>query len=234
MKFLYNTLNMDKSIKEHVKELLEKRDYDRLFELCESDRKYWKEVRFKLYDIDEKLLWPAIETFALIMKRWWEAGKEGKVREYIRNLFWSINDESGGIGWNSPQTIAEIITKIPPLIDPYGSMMIAHCLEEPSLVKGCLWGIGRLGKRLAESLDFFKDKVLSVFQSDDIETLGLAAWAMGEAGFKPAMPFIEKLLWIKDPVRIYIERDFREKSLKKWAECAIAKIENRNRYQSTL
>jgi hypothetical protein len=215
---------MDKSVRKHIRELLENRDYDRLVDLCEADRNYWKEVRFRLYEIDEKLRWPAIETFAKIMKKWWESGREKKVREYIRNLFWSINDESGGIGWNAPQTIAEIIANIPVLIDPYGSMMIAHTIEEPPLVKGCLWGIGRLGEKMAESVDFFKEKLLSVFQSDDVEILGLAAWAMGEVGYKPAVPFLEKLRGNKENVSIYIKSDFQRKSVEQWAEYAISTI----------
>ena len=47
------------------------------------------------------------------MQRWWQSGKHEKVRIYIRTLQWSMSDESGGIGWNYPQTIAEIIVHIP-------------------------------------------------------------------------------------------------------------------------
>src|SRR4030043_1527250 len=215
---------MDKSIKQRVRGLLEQRDYDRLLELCEKDRHFWKELRFSLYDIDERLRWSAIETVAKFMQRWWQAGEKEKVRDYIRNLFWSIMDESGGIGWGGPQTIAEIIVNIPELLDPYGSMMIAHTFEEPPLIKGGLWGIGRLGKLSAEAITFFQDIVLEVFRSEDAETLGLAAWAMGEAGFKPALPFLERLLERKEKVQIYIKGYFHEKPLGQWAKEAISKI----------
>jgi hypothetical protein len=215
---------MYESIKKQVREFLEQRDYKCLVDLCEKDRHFWKELKFYLYDIDERVRWPAIEAAARIMKRWWELGKEQKVREYIRNLFWSMNDESGGIGWSAPQTIAEIIVNIPELIDPYGNMMIAHSLEETPLVKGGLWGIGRLGKRLAEGIDFFQGKVLAAFQSEDIETLGLAAWAMGEVNFKPALPFLRALLDRRETVRIYNEGIFHEKTLREWAERALDKI----------
>jgi hypothetical protein len=215
---------MDESIKKQVRGFLEQRDYKRLVDLCEKDRHFWKELKFYLYDVDEAVRWPAIEAAAKLMQRWWELGKKQKVREYIRNLFWLMNDESGGIGWSSPQTIAEIIVYIPELIDPYGNMMIAHSLEEPPLVKGGLWGIGRLGKRLAEGIDFFQGKVLAAFQSKDIETLGLAAWAMGEVNFKPALPFIKALRGHRETVRIYKEGIFHEKTLGEWAEEALGKI----------
>jgi hypothetical protein len=215
---------MDKSIKQRVRDLLEQRDYDSLLELCEKDRHFWKELRFSLYDTDERLRWSAIETVAKFMQRWWQAGEKEKVRDYIRTLFWSIMDESGGIGWSAPQTIAEIIVNIPELLDPYGSMIIAHTFEEPPLIKGGLWGIGRLGKLSAEAVEFFHDMVLAVFLSDDAETLGLAAWANGEVGFKPALPFLGRLLERKEKVQIYIKGYFHEKPLGQWAKEAIAKI----------
>jgi len=215
---------MDKSIKQRVRDLLEQRDYASLLELCEKDSHFWKELRFSLYDIDERLRWSAIEAVAKFMQRWWQAGEKEKVRNYIRNLFWSIMDESGGIGWSAPQTIAEIIVNIPELLDPYGSMMIAHTFEEPPLIKGGLWGIGRLGKLSAEAITFFQDIVLEVFRSEDAETLGLAAWAMGEAGFKATLPFLEELSERKESVRIYIKGYFHEKPLGQWAKEAIAKI----------
>ena len=135
-----------------------------------------------------------------------------------------MNDESGGIGWSSPQTVAEIIMHIPELIDPYGRMMIAHSIEEPPLMKGGAWGIGRLGRRIADSLEAFREKVLAVFQEDDSETLGLLAWAMGRTGFSPAMPYLENLLQREEPVMIYIDGVFLQKPLKQWAAEAIGAI----------
>ncbi len=216
---------MQKSLKQQVRDFLDRRDCKGLIELSEKHRQFWNELRFRLYDIDERLRWRAIECAAKFIQRLWKKGQKEKVREYMRNLFWSINDESGGMGWSAPQTIAEIIINIPELLEPYGSMMIAHTFEEPSLIKGGLWGIGRLGKQIAESVDFFREKILVVFENDDPEILCLAAWAMGEVGFKQALPFLEKLSEGKERVRIYICGDFYEKSLGEWASEAIAKIE---------
>jgi len=215
---------MDKSVKQQVGEFLRKRDYEPLLDLCERDRHFWQEVRFRLYDIDEQLRWPAIEAAAGFMRRWWLSGREEKVRIYIRTLFWSMSDESGGIGWSAPQTISEIIVNIPEIIDPYGSMMIAYSIEEPPLMQGGLWGIGRLGRPIYDSVDFLKDKVLAVFQSNSTDVLGIAAWAMGETGFKPAMPFLERLRVHTEPATIYIDGIFYEKAVEQWAEEAIAKI----------
>jgi hypothetical protein len=218
---------MELSIKIRVENLLRTRDFENLIDLCLRDRRFWQEVRFRLYDLDEVLRWPAIEAVAKVMEQWWISGREDKVRQYVRTLFWSMTDESGGIGWSSPQTIAEIIVKIPELIDPYGSMMIAYSIEEPPLIKGGLWGIGRLGIRIMDSVDFFREKVLAVFQVADFETLGLAAWAMGETGFSPALLFLEKLAKREEPVHIYIGGGiFCEKPLGRWAAEGIEAIKS--------
>jgi hypothetical protein len=215
---------MDKSIRKSVEDLLSRRDYALLLDLCEEDKRYWQAVRSRLYDLDEKVRWAAVETVSRFVQRWWKTGKEEKVRQYIRTLFWSISDESGGIGWSAPQVIAEIIVHIPALIDPYGSMIIAHSMEEPPLIKGCLWGIGRLGKSVVEAVDYFHEKVLAVFGIDDTEILGLASWAMGQVGFRPAMPFLEKLSSRSEPVTIYMNGNFVERPLGQWVEEAIRKI----------
>jgi hypothetical protein len=211
-------------IKAQVRELLEQREYEHLVDLCVIDRHAWQELRFRLYEIDERIRWSAIEASAKLMKRWWQLKQQEKVRDFIRNLFWSMTDESGGIGWSSPQTISETIVNIPEILDPYGSMMIAYSIEEAPLMKGGLWGIGRLGKMIADSMDFFQEKILAVFQNDDPEVLGLAAWAMGEVGFKPSLSLLENLRERNEPVRIYTNGDFYEKPLGQWAEEAVNKI----------
>ena len=215
---------MDKAIKQQVAAYLRQRDYGELLDLCEKDRRFWTALRLCLYETEVSLYWPAIEAVATLMERWWQAGQEEKVREYIRNLLWLLNDESGGIGWNAPQAIAEIIMRIPQLLEPYSNIMISHILEEPLLIKNGLWGIGRLGKRIREAVNLHQDAVLNSFKSDDSETLGVAAWAMGETGFAPALPSLELLKDRKEPVCIYIEGSFHRKPLGVWARDAIIKI----------
>jgi hypothetical protein len=216
---------MNKSIiKREVEDLLRKKDFQSLLELCDANRQYWQEVRYRLYDLDEVLRWSAIGTVAKHMKKWWDSGNEEKVRIYIRTLFWSLNDESGGIGWSSAQTIAEIIAQLPVLTDPYGSMLIAHCIDEPPLLKGCFWGIGRLGGLIRETVKVFKNEILEACNTGDIEVLGTAAWALGEAGLTFAVPFLQKLISRSEQVTIYIDGNFSEKSLGEWAEEALMKI----------
>jgi len=215
---------MDRSVEQDVKALLLEQDYARLLHLCETDRRFWKALRSKLYETDEDVRWPAIEAVARCMQEWWQEGHEERVREYMRRLLWSVTDESGEIGWSAPQTIAKIIVFIPQLLEPYGSMMISSALGEPFLAESGLWGIGCLGGLAKEAVESFQDMVLGVFKSDDPQTLGVAAWAMGEVSFSPALPALRLLQNRIESVRVYIGGHFQEKPLGQWAEDAISRI----------
>jgi hypothetical protein len=215
----------DLSVRRQVRDALKRRDYAGLIGLCRQDRRFWSALRLCLYENDADLRWPAIEAIARFMKRRWSEGDREKVREYLRGLLWRLNEESGNIGWGAPEVVAEIIVSVPELLEPYGGIMLAYSLESPVLIDGSLWAIGRLGKRINKEIALYRDKVFTVFGDDRPQTLGLAAWAMGEAGIRPALVHLAGLQDRAEPVRIYVDGRFHEKSLGAWAREAIAGID---------
>jgi len=218
----------NRSPEQQVYALLLQRDFSKLANLCEKDKRFWRILWATLYHKDENLRWPAIEAVAEVMERWWQAGNKERVREYVRRLLWSMSDEAGEMGWSAPQTIAEIIVSIPELLEPYGSMMISRAFEEPVLIAGGLWGIGRLGTIIREATECSQDKILEVFHTDDFKTLGIAAWAMGEVGLEAALPCLDKLKSCKEMSCIYINSDFCQRPVGQWAQEAIVKIGKRS------
>ncbi len=215
---------MDTSIKQTVDALLLQGDSNGLLRLCQTDERYWRVLRLYLYETDENLRWPAIEAIAELMGWWWHEGSTEKVHEFIRRLLWLLNDESGGIGWSAPEAIAEMCVRTPELLEPHGHMMISYVLKGQGLLNGGLWAIGRLGKQIKEILCTYQDEVLAAFDSDEPETLALAAWAMGESDFAPALPHLARLRDRKELVRIFMDGHFQEKHLGNWANEAVAKI----------
>ena len=77
----------------------------------EKDSHFWKELGLAFMTLMKDLRGSAIEAVAKFMQRWWQAGEKEKVRNYIRNLFWSIMDESRRWPEWLVQTIAEIISE---------------------------------------------------------------------------------------------------------------------------
>ncbi|MFC2067404.1 DVU0298 family protein [Chloroflexota bacterium] len=215
---------MDITIKPIVKNLLLLRNHGQLINLCQTNKRYWHTLRLFLYETDENIRWPAIESVAILMNRWWHDGSKERVQEYIRGQLWLLNEESGGIGWSAPEVIAEMIIHIPELLEPYGSIMVTRALQGQALINNSLWAIGRLGRQIKKVIAVSQEEVLTAFDSYAPDTLGLAAWAMGEAGFTPALTHLERLRDMKEMVRIYIPSDFQEKSLRMWSREAIDKI----------
>jgi hypothetical protein len=78
-----------------------------------------------------------------------ESGVEAG-REVIRRLLWSLNEESGAMGWGAAEACAEIMAQEPRLADEYLEIFLSHLrpgpkfLDHPALQAGALWGLGRL------------------------------------------------------------------------------------------
>ena len=117
---------------------------------------------------------------------------------------------------------------IPELLDPYASMIIDRTIEEPLLVPSSMWAIGRLGTQIKPAVSFFQEPVLRHFRSNNPDILGLAAWAMGEVRFEPALPELAKLQQRDEPVRIYIGGQFHSRTIGNWSSISIAKINSEN------
>jgi hypothetical protein len=215
--------NID-SIANQINLILLRRDYQKLNSFDREGKRVWRLLQSNLYQTDETLRWHSIEAIATLLRKQWDLGQKGKVRDYVRRLIWSISDESGGIGWSAPQAIAEIVVTVPQLYEPFVNIMIDRAFSEPTLIKGGLWGIGRLGRRARPSVRLFQDIILASFTLDEPETLGLAAWAMGEVKYRPALPYLQKLRRRHEPVRIYVAPRLLEKSLGSWVRKAIVEI----------
>ena len=71
-----------------------------------------------------------------------------KARIILRRLMWNLNDESGGIGWGSPEAMGEILSKSPELAAEFKSIMFSYLdnggnhIEHEILQRGVIWGIG--------------------------------------------------------------------------------------------
>lgn len=115
-------------------------------------------------------------------------------RIVMRRLLWSLNDESGGIGWGAPECLAECMSLSPPLAREYAHMLISYMredgeeicqdgnfLEHPLLQRGLLWGVARLAgfePALLNAKGAAND-LPKYLLSPDPEIRGLAVLALG-------------------------------------------------------
>ena len=74
-------------------------------------------------------------------------------RDIVRRLMLGLTEESGGIGWGSPEAIGAVLARNAELAGEYASILISYLeingdnyLEHPPLQCGVLWGIARLAE----------------------------------------------------------------------------------------
>jgi len=117
-------------------------------------------------------------------------------RIIMRRLMWNLNDESGGIGWGSPEAMGEIMARHPRLAREYAAILISfldpdgNFLEHERLQEGLLWGVGRLAHERPHLATTAAPLLLPFFSSPVAALRGLAVWAAGP--IQP--PEVDKLI----------------------------------------
>jgi hypothetical protein len=98
---------------------------------------------------------------------------------------WQLNDESGGIGWGCPEAMGEIMARNENLAKEFWCILISYIrpdgnfLEHEVLLRGALWGVGRLAHARPRLLKDSADYLDPYMQAGDPYLRGLAAWASG-------------------------------------------------------
>jgi HEAT repeat protein len=208
-----------RKIKHDVLSLLAADDLDHIGrEICPYPEKELINPLFSALSRPEELVrWHAISIFGQVVPRLADQDME-TARVVMRRFLWSLNDESGGIGWGAPEAMAEIMLHHDRLAEEYLHMLLSYLhpdgplehqdgnfLELPALQRGLLWGIGRLAERRAAELvarGVVAD-LLPYLHSEDGEVRGLTVWALGHLGDVAARVRLLPLASDTLPVRLY-------------------------------
>jgi len=116
--------------KAEIREFLANREYDAVLAWSRSVRSPQRVLFSLALDADEVIAWRAVECIGQVAGIEAEENLE-RIRDMIRRLFWLMNDESGGLGWRSPEMIGEILVNVPSLIEEFGLLLTAYFHEEP-------------------------------------------------------------------------------------------------------
>ncbi len=198
---------------------------------------------FAICNHNELLRWHAISSMGMMTARLAEQDmEEGRI--IMRRFLWSLNDESGGIGWGAPESMAESMHHHDGLAEEYIHMLISYTrpdgpelaqdgnfLEHEVLQRGLLWGLNRLcteRKNLLVKKGDLND-IPSYLESDDMMVCGLAARLCGSLRIQPAR---ERLLALAgDPdknkinISIYDEGQFLTFTVGSLAETALKELQ---------
>jgi len=138
---------------------------------------------------DEQVKWHAVAAMGPVVSRLADREMEA-ARVVMRRFMWSLNDESGGIGWGAPEAMAEIMVCHQGLAEEYSHVLVSFMredgffLEYEPLQRGLMWGLGRLA---AVRPDLLRAKeaaryLMPYLDSGDGAVRGLAARALGLLG----------------------------------------------------
>lgn len=144
-------------------------------------------------------------------------------RVVMRRLMWNLNDESGGIGWGSPEAMGEIMARNHRLADEYWNILVSYLCEDGNyleyemLQRGVLWGFGRLGHARPDLLYNFSHLLVSYMAASDSYLKGLAAWAAGRLDPAPVRDCLKQLLGNHSIIKIFLGSELVERKISQLA-----------------
>ena len=181
---------------------------------------------------DEKLRWRAITAMGAVVENLARKDMES-ARVIVRRLMWSLNDESGGIGWGAPEAMAEIMARHEGLAHEYSRILISYTddegnfLEYEGLQRGVLWGLVRLARVRPQMVAEAGGHLQKYLESGDATIRGLAAWASGLLRIEDARPMLQLLVNDDSLLRLYIDHEFTQLRVQDLAAKALTLLEQR-------
>ncbi len=129
-----------------------------------------------LLSIDEPTRWHCVTAMGYTVAR--IAGRDlERGRIVMRRLMWSLNDESGGIGWGAPECMAEIMAVHKGLADEFHPILFSYLVESDkgadnyleymSLRRGAFWGLARLALSRPEMTAKAMDKARKALNDEN-------------------------------------------------------------------
>ena len=201
-----------RSVKKQLFDLLNQGDSDKA--LAEMGRLPPRQIINPLLSFiqsgNEKVKWGSVKAIGHVVGQLADRDLEA-ARVIMRRLMWTLNDESGGIGWGSPEAMGEIMAIHRGLAQEYAHILISYAredgnyLEHEGLQRGLMWGIGRLSETRPELVRESAGLFLAYLESRDAVIRGLAVRLMGLLRVKEAQPVLQTLAEDESAIALVIE-----------------------------
>ncbi len=199
-----------RALKREVRRLLEERSLDgALAELLRLPARQVVNPLISFFcSTDERLKWRAVTAVGAVVAQLFEHSPES-ARVVMRRLMWSLNDESGGIGWGAPEAMAEIMARSRPLAKEFSCLLISYLdpegnyLEHESLQRGALWAAARLSRAHPDLMAPAARFLPPYLQSGDPVHRGLAARTAAALADRRLAPLLRSLVDDAEELSLY-------------------------------
>lgn len=166
------------------------------------------------YHGNELVKFRSVAAMGVLVSRMEKKNME-KARVVLRRIMWNLNDESGGIGWGSPEAMGEILCQSPMLALEFKSILFSYLdskgnyIEHEMLQRGVLWGVGTYLFSFPEDLNKTTEELLSGYlHSADPVKRGYAVRALTNARSFDCRLVPENILMDNQPVDIFTDWKF--------------------------
>lgn len=204
-----------RQLKNKIRQHLQSEPFDKeLDEICRLPLKKTISPLFSfLCSTDETIKWRAITALGKVVSELVSLEPES-ARVAMRRFIWNLNDESGGIGWGCPESMAEVMVQSEKMAEEYGCILISYIqpegnyLEHEILQRGVLWGIGRLAHSRPRYTRAIGGYLIPYMESGDPILRGLAAWAAGPVDGTETIPRLKELIDDHCQLKLYQDGAF--------------------------
>jgi len=204
-----------KQLKKKVFELLNDKDFEKgIFKISGFSARAVVNPLFSFfYNNDELIKWHAVTAMGVVVSSLADNDMES-ARVVMRRLIWNLNDESGGIGWGSPEAMGEIMARHEGLAKEYHKMLLSYMMpdgnyiEHEILQRGVLWGVGRLAHSRPHLVKDFASFLVLYMISKDAMLRGLSAWAAGPLDNKVTESSLKNLAYDNEKIRFFSDKHF--------------------------
>ena len=180
-----------------------------------------------LLDHDELVKWRAVTAIGAVVSLMVEKDAEA-ARVIMRRLMWSLNDESGGIGWGAPEAMSEIMAQSNKIAEEYNSILISYLneqgnfLEYEPLQKGLLWGVARLATARPDLMKPASMHLHKYLSSNDASIRGLSALSVGLLKATHETDYLHELLHDHAEFQTFLNNELSKSKVSDFAVKAIA------------
>lgn len=167
-----------------------------------------------LLNRDPLTCWRAVTAFGIAASGLGGRDPE-QARVLLRRMMWSLNEESGAVGWGVPQAMGEIMAVSPDLARQYHRILASYIhegakegnfLDHAPLRQGVYWGLARLAGTQPELASVAAGDLMVALGEPDPAARGLAALALGRIGAPGALRALTLLA--ADPAEFDLYEDW--------------------------
>ncbi len=205
----------NRALKKTVRELLLREEMDTVLEQLYAMN--LRRVINPLFSFfcsgDELLRWRAVTAAGAVISKMTQRRVED-ARIMMRRLMWTLNDESGGIGWGSPEAMAETMARSAVLTKEYAAIFASYLnpagnyLEHAILQRGVLWGASRLARSRGAAAVRTAPFLGAFMESHDPVHRGLATRCARALAPFTAVPIPQHILADETIIRLYTGKKF--------------------------